>query len=160
MALIEGFRVRNYRALRDVTLEQLETYGKDMPDVIYRRCRHVVSENARVLEASDALVQDDLTRFGQLMYESHRSLRDDYEVSCKELDLMVSLASKVDGVFGARMTGGGFGGCTVNLVAGERVENFQRVVAEGYKRETKLNPEIFVCEPADGAGEVMTFRVR
>lgn len=150
--------IPNVSALRDVTLEQLETNGKDMPDVIYRRCRHVISENARVIEAGDALVQDDLNRFGQLMYESHRSLRDDYEVSCKELDLMVDLATNVRGVFGARMTGGGFGGCTVNLVAREHVENFQQVVAEGYKRETKLNPEIFVCESADGAGEVIGVR--
>ena len=145
----------NVAALRDVTLDQLEKYGKDLTDVIYRRCRHVVSENARVLEAGEALVQDDLVRFGQLMYESHRSLRDDYEVSCKELDLMVDLASNVDGVFGSRMTGGGFGGCTVNLVAHANVSNFQQVVAEGYERQTKLKPEIFVCAPSDGAGEVI-----
>ena len=145
----------NVSALRDITLEQLEKYGKDMPEVIYRRCRHVVSENARVLEAGEALVCSDLDGFGLLMYESHRSLRNDYEVSCKELDLMVELASKVKGVYGARMTGGGFGGCTVNLVAREQVDNFKRVVAEGYAQQTKLNPEIFVCEPADGASEVL-----
>jgi galactokinase len=146
----------NVTALRDVTLEQLEKYGKDMPEIIYRRCRHVVTENARVLEAGEALVREDLNRFGQLMYESHRSLRDDYEVSCDELDLMVELARKTEGVYGARMTGGGFGGCTVNLVAREDEENFRRFVAEGYERETKLKPEIFVCESADGAGEVMS----
>src|SRR5262245_2412368 len=120
----------NVSALRDVTLEQLEHYGQEMPEVIYRRCRHVVSENARVLEAGEALVSDNLNRFGQLMYESHRSLRDDYEVSCKELDLMVELASKLKGIYGARMTGGGFGGCTVNLVAHEQLDNFKRVIAE------------------------------
>ena len=150
--------LHNVTALRDVTLEQLEKYGKVMPPVIYRRCRHVVTENARVLEAGDAFVGDDLKRFGQLMYESHRSLRDDYEVSCEELDLMVELASKSEGVYGARMTGGGFGGCTVNLVAREHEENFKRFVAEGYERKTKLKPEIFVCEPADGAGEVFGVR--
>ena len=149
----------NVTALRDVTLEQLEKYGKDMPGVIYRRCRHVVTENARVLEAGEALVREDLNRFGQLMYESHRSLRDDYEVSCEELDLMVQLASKTEAVYGARMTGGGFGGCTVNLVAREQEENFKRFVAEGYERETSLRPEIFVCEPSDGAGELL-FGVR
>ena len=149
----------NVTALRDVTLEQLENYGKDMPGVIYRRCRHVVTENARVLEAGEALVREDLNRFGQLMYESHRSLRDDYEVSCEELDLMVQLASKTEAVYGARMTGGGFGGCTVNLVAREQEENFKRFVAEGYERETSLRPEIFVCEPSDGAGELL-FGVR
>jgi galactokinase len=146
--------LNNVTALRDVTLEQLEKYGKDMPEVIYRRCRHVVTENARVLEAGEALVRGDLNGFGQLMYESHRSLRDDYEVSCEELDLMVELASKTEGIYGARLTGGGFGGCTVNLVAREYEENFKRFVAEGYERETKLKPEIFVCEPSDGAGEV------
>ena len=151
-------KLSNVKALRDVTLEQLEEYGKNMPDVIYRRCRHVVSENARVLEAGEALTRDDLTKFGRLMYESHRSLRDDYEVSCKELDLMVELATKVDGVYGGRMTGGGFGGCTVNLVAREQVEDFKRVVAEGYANETKLNPEIFVCEPSDGANEAFGVR--
>jgi galactokinase len=142
------------KALRDVTLEQLEKLGSDMPDLIYRRCRHVVTENARVIEASEVLLRHDLRAFGQLMYESHRSLRDDYEVSCRELDVMVELASQVEGVYGARMTGGGFGGCTVNLVAREQVEQFKQRVAEGYERETKLKPEIFVCEPADGAGEV------
>ena len=148
----------NVTALRDVTLEQLDRYGKNMPGVIYRRCRHVVTENARALEAGEALVSNDLNRFGQLMYESHRSLRDDYEVSCVELDLMVDLASKTEGVYGARMTGGGFGGCTVNLVAREQEENFKRFVAEGYERETSLKPEIFVCEPSDGAGEVFGVR--
>ena len=148
----------NVTALRDVTLEQLDRYGKNMPGVIYRRCRHVVTENARTLEAGEALVSNDLNRFGQLMYESHRSLRDDYEVSCDELDLMVDLASKTEGVYGARMTGGGFGGCTVNLVAREQEENFKRFVAEGYERETSLKPEIFVCEPSDGAGEVFGVR--
>jgi len=148
----------NVTALRDVTLEQLDRYGKNMPGVIYRRCRHVVTENARALEAGEALVSNDLNRFGQLMYESHRSLRDDYEVSCDELDLMVDLASKTEGVYGARMTGGGFGGCTVNLVAREQEENFKRFVAEGYERETSLKPEIFVCEPSDGAGEVFGVR--
>ncbi|HEY8228310.1 MAG TPA: galactokinase [Pyrinomonadaceae bacterium] len=141
-------------ALRDVTLEQLEAHGKQLPDVIYRRCRHVVTENARVLEAGEALKRGDLRAFGKLMYESHRSLRDDYEVSCPELDVMVELASKIEGVYGARMTGGGFGGCTVNLVANEHVDEFTRTVANGYEQKTKLKPEIFVCETADGAGEV------
>jgi len=147
-------------ALRDITLEQLETYGKDLPDVIYRRCRHVITENARVLKAGEALKRGDLEEFGRLMYESHNSLRDDYEVSCPELDIMVELASNVDGVYGARMTGGGFGGCTVNLVANEHVGEFKRVVAEGYEQKTKVKPEIFVCETADGGGEVTSVPAR
>ena len=144
----------NITALRDVTLEQLEKYGKDLPDVIYRRCRHVITENARVLKAGEALKRHDLAEFGRLMYESHQSLRDDYEVSCPELDIMVDLASTVEGVYGARMTGGGFGGCTVNLVGNEHVDELRRIVAEGYEQKTKLKPEIFVCETAEGAGEV------
>jgi galactokinase len=146
----------NVNALRDVTLEQLKEYGQDLPDVIYRRCLHVISENARVLEAGEALKQDDLDGFGQLMYESHRSLRDDYEVSSPELDLMVELARSVSGVYGARMTGGGFGGCTVNLVAVKHIERFKRTVVEGYEKAMKLLPEIYVCDVANGAEEVIS----
>ena len=140
------------KTLRDVTLEDLETYGHDLPDVIYRRCRHVISENARVLAAAGALEEHDLERFGQLMAESHISLRDDYEVSIRELDLMVELANGVAGVYGARMTGGGFGGCTINLVDAGHVVNFTRTVAAGYEQITSLKPEIYVCEASKGAG--------
>ena len=141
-------------ALRDVNLEELAQHGRDLPEVIYRRCRHVISENARVLESGEALDRDDLNSFGQLMNESHRSLRDDYEVSCPELELMVDLARKVKGVYGSRMTGGGFGGCTVNLVAAEQVGEFKSIIVGGYEKATKLVPDIYVCDPADGAGEV------
>ena len=89
------------------------------------------------------------------MAESHRSLRDDYEVSSTELDLMVELAQPVEGVYGARMTGGGFGGCTVNLVAAEHTEEFRARVAEGYERATKVRPEIYICTPSNGAEEVL-----
>ena len=146
--------VPNVRALRDVTLVQLEQYGHDLPEVIYRRCHHVITENARVLSAAEALEQHDLHRFGELMGESHRSLRDDYEVSCEELDLMVELANKVEGVFGARMTGGGFGGCTINLVQVEKVEQFKSYVASEYERITKLKPDVYVCEASNGAEEI------
>ena len=88
------------------------------------------------------------------MAESHRSLREDYEVSCSELDTMVELATKVEGVYGARMTGGGFGGCTINLVADDSVAEFKTQVGDGYKRATGIAPEIYVCATADGAGEV------
>ncbi len=144
----------NVRALRDVMLAQLEQYGRDLPEVVYRRCRHVISENARVLSAGEALAQHDLHRFGELMAASHRSLRDDYEVSSEELDLMVELANKVAGVYGARMTGGGFGGSTVNLVDVEKVEEFKRYIASEYERITKLRPEIYVCEASNGAEEI------
>jgi galactokinase len=142
------------RALRDVTLAELERYGGDLPDVVYRRCRHVVSEDDRVAEAAQALEPGDVAQFGRLMAESHRSLRDDYEVSCAELDLMVELAGKVEGVFGARMTGGGFGGCTINLVASDRVEYFKRVITAGYERGTGRAPQVYVSTAAEGAGEI------
>jgi galactokinase len=145
----------NVRALRDVTIEELERYGSDLPPVIYKRCRHVITENARVLEAADALERGDLVTFGRLMAESHRSLRDDYEVSCRELDIMVELASKIEGVYGARMTGGGFGGCTINLVRADSVAHFKQEVARGYEEARGLHPEIYTCTAAEGAGRVI-----
>ena len=142
------------KALRDVTLDDLEQFGRDLPEVIYRRCRHVLSENARVRAAAAALEGHNLRRFGQLMAESHTSLRDDYEVSSRELDLMVELAAGVEGVYGARMTGGGFGGCTINLVDVEHVENFKSGVADEYEQTTRLKPEIYVCEASKGAEQI------
>jgi len=144
----------NARVLRDVTPEDLEAYGHELPDVIVRRCRHVIGENARVLEAAAALELGDLQAFGELMRQSHRSLRDDFEVSCAELDLMVELAEQAGGVYGTRMTGGGFGGCTIALVQAGCVEAFQRTVQEGYERSTGCKPEIYVCSAADGVGQV------
>ena len=146
--------VAGITALRDVTIEQLQAHAEGLDDVVYRRCRHVITENARVLAAGDALDQGDLERFGKLMGESHRSLRDDYEVSSDELDVMVEIAQEVEGVYGARMTGGGFGGCTVNLVADSHAEEFQKRVAEEYEGATSLKPEIYICTAANGAEEV------
>ena len=144
----------NVRALRDVTMAELERSRTDLSEVVYRRCRHVISENARVHEAADALAAGDIRKFGRLMNESHSSLRNDYEVSCKELDLMVELATQVEGVYGTRMTGGGFGGCTITLVKAESVEEFKRTVARRYEEATGFTPEIYVCTAAMGAGEV------
>lgn len=142
------------RALRDVTETDLELDGGDLSEVIYRRSRHVITENARVLAAGIALEKGDLVGFGQLMNSSHRSLRDDYEVSCKELNLMVELAQAVSGVYGARMTGGGFGGSTVNLIAAESVDEFKETVARGYEDATGLTPEIYICTASEGVGGV------
>ena len=147
-------RLNDVSALRDVTMSQLESAGQDLPEVIYRRCRHVISENGRVLQAQDALLKGDLLEFGRLMNESHSSLRDDYEVSCKELDLMVELANECQGVIGARMTGGGFGGCTVNLVADESTEEFERQIKSNYKATIGINPEVYVCHAAEGVKEI------
>jgi galactokinase len=144
----------NVQALRDVTPKDLEACGHELSDVVRRRCRHVIGENARVLEAAAALEGRDLQAFGKLMLESHRSLRDDFEVSCSELDRMVELAEQAEGVYGARMTGGGFGGCTIALVQADCVEAFQRTVREGYDRSTGCRPEIYICSAADGVGRV------
>ena len=141
-------------ALRDVSLVELEQQRDVLRPVIYSRCKHIVSENERVLASAAALERSDLGGFGTLMNESHRSLRDDFEVSCAELDLMVELARRVEGVYGARMTGGGFGGCTVNLVARNQVEQFKLIVGPGYQKATGLKPEIYVCQAMKGAEEI------
>jgi galactokinase len=142
------------RALRDVCARELERFREKLPETIYRRCRHVVTENDRVLRAAKALEQHDMKGFGALMAESHASLRDDYEVSSRELDLMVEIASRQSGVFGARMTGGGFGGCTVNLVHAEQAERFRDRIADEYRKATGLSPEIYISTAADGASQV------
>jgi len=142
------------RTLRDVSLEDFRRYEADLPALLRRRCRHVVAENARVLEAGSALAQADLERFGQLMLKSHLSLRDDFQVSCRELDVMVELATKMKGVCGARMTGGGFGGCTVNVVKSEEVESFRSRMTEEYADAVGKRPEIYVCRASDGVRRV------
>ena len=142
-------RVPGVRALRDVTPAILETNRDALPDRIYRRCRHVVTENARVLDAAHALEQGDLDAFGSLMGASHRSLRDDYDVSCPELDTMVESALGA-GVYGARMTGGGFGGCTVNLVSAGAVDEVRARVTERYLQRTGKTPDIYVCTASRG----------
>jgi galactokinase len=150
---IEAIRkfLPNIRALRDLTLEDLEKYRSLLSEIDFRRCRHVITENARVIDAKEALRHVDLARFGQLMYQSHNSLNHDYEVSCRELNLMVSLARNIPGVYGARMTGGGFGGCTINLVEREVVPEFQTSVAREYEKLTDLSPQIFASSAAGGA---------
>lgn len=150
-----GFRPA-VRALRDVTMNDLEALGRDLPEPIFKRCRHVVTENSRVEKAGTALERNDMTGFGELMAASHRSLRDDYEVSCPELDTMVDLANRAEGVYGARMTGGGFGGCTINLVKADHVEQFTKDVCQGYERATGIASEVYVCSTAGGVGIMKT----
>ena len=144
----------NIRSLRDVSAEQLEQHREKLPPIIYHRCRHVVTENARVESAAQMLQVHDLQAFGKLMADSHRSLRDDYEVSSPELDLMVDIANKQDGVYGARMTGGGFGGCTINLVASEDADSFRRHVAAEYEAATGRKPDVYITSAADGVASV------
>lgn len=141
-------------ALRDVGITDFEKYEDRLPEPIRSRCRHVVTENLRTLMASDALRSSKFEIMGQLMLKSHESLRDDYEVSCRELDTLVEIATSIEGVMGARMTGGGFGGCTVNLVERRAIEKFQERVTGEYNKVTGLIPTIYVSEPVDGAREI------
>ncbi|MBA7653631.1 Galactokinase [subsurface metagenome] len=142
---------RKISALRDVTINDLDRFGTKLPDPIFRRARHIITENNRVLTSTGTLKNNDFTTFGQLMIESHQSLRDDYEVSCPELDLLVALALNEEGVLGARMTGAGFGGCTINLVKKAYLEHFIEVISEEYKKKTGIIPEIYVSSPTAGA---------
>jgi len=142
------------RALRDVTRDELEKHRHGLSPVIYKRVRHVVTENDRVKEAASALERGDMAKLGKLMADSHHSLRDDYEVSTPELDLMVELANGQEGVYGARMTGGGFGGCTINLVDAAHAEGVQQRLERNYEAKTDLKPTILICQASDGAGAV------
>jgi galactokinase len=142
-------RFRGKASLRDVAASELEACRDDLPEVIFRRCRHVVSENERVIDAAAALRKRDVVRFGELMYESHRSLREDFEVSCDELDLLVDIARHAPGVYGSRMTGGGLGGCTISLVDTNRVEEFCVKVQEGCTKAGH-SFEVCVCNAANG----------
>lgn len=141
-------------SLRDVTWPQFQTEQDKLPERIRKRARHVIQEIERTQQAAEALARGDLDQFGRLMYASHQTLRDDYEVSCKELDLLVDLAREQPGVYGARMTGGGFGGCTVSLVDAARAEDFRAKAASQYYQETGIHPEIYICSGVDGAGEI------
>ena len=138
-------------ALRDATLKDLALCAEELSPTVQKRCRHVITECGRVLESKQALRRGDLARFGRLMNASHDSLRDDYEVSCPEIDLLVDLARAVPGVAGARITGGGFGGCTVNLLAGSALERFKDLVPARYAKETGITPRLFLTRAADGA---------
>jgi galactokinase len=138
------------RALRDVAVTDLETHRADLSDRVYRRCRHVITENARVLRAADALARGDLDVFGSLMVESHESLRDDYEVTTAELDALVDAALGCDGVYGARMTGGGFGGCTIALVDEAHAAQVATHVQQRYRAATGLRAEVYPCTPSAG----------
>ena len=146
------------RALRDVTIEEFKQYQEYLPEPITRRARHVISENYRVQAGVQALRMGNYSAFGQLMIESHQSLKDDYEVSCAELDLLVDLALKQEGVLGARMTGAGFGGCTVNLLRREYVDAFEKTIKQGYKKITGILPDIYVTPPAEGAKVIELIR--
>jgi galactokinase len=142
------------QSLRDADLLLLQACRRELPDTVFRRCRHVITENRRVERMAAALERHDLGEVAPLMAESHDSLRDDYEVSSPELDLLVELADGLPGVFGARMTGAGFGGCTVNLVQTEAVHEFRSRLAETYESRTGVRPDFYVSEAASAATRI------
>jgi len=137
-------------SLRDANLDMLESLKQKMPLEVFKRAYHVITENNRVIESVKFLKEGRLDSFGKLMIDSHNSLKDFYEVSCFELDTMVEEALKVDGVIGSRMTGAGFGGCTVSLVKNSSILEFKEKVGEKYKNKTGLIPDFYVVEPVDG----------
>ncbi len=139
------------RQLRDATVGDLERSRTSMPDNVYRRCRHIITENKRVEEAAAALQASDLKTVGRLMAEAHVSYRDDFAASCRECDTLVELASGQPGLIGARLTGGGFGGCTVNLVEAAEAERFRERMHAAYKAATGIDAEMYLCRAADGA---------
>lgn len=142
------------KQLRDVSVEQFEKYRNKLPDVIAKRCKHIIYENERVKKSVDAIKNNRFAEFGLLMIDSHNSLRDLYEVSCHELDIMVEEALKVKGTLSSRMTGAGFGGCTVSLVKEEVREEFISRVSREYQRRTQIKPEFYLCKIEDGAKEI------
>lgn len=141
----------NVRSLRDVRLEQLER--TPLPDVLARRCRHVVSENARTLAAAEALSEGRVADMGALMSQSHESLRVDYEVTCAELDEAVTAALSEPGVYGSRMTGGGFGGCTITLLASDAVPRVRQAIERRFAERFGTTPVFFTSRPCAGAEE-------
>jgi len=141
----------NVKSLRDVNVDDFNRLSKKFPVEIEKRARHVVEEIGRSNQAEALLEAGDIQSFGKLMNECHVSLRDLYEVSCPELNVMVNIAQSTDGCIGARLTGAGFGGCTVNLVANEHAEDFARTLSKGYESETGLHPEIYITRAVKGA---------
>ena len=142
------------RALRDVTAGDLARHGALLSELVLRRCRHVITENDRVQRAAAALEAGAVGEVGRLMNASHVSMRDDYEISCREIDILVELAGRIDGVLGARMTGGGFGGCTVTMVREEAANSFADSIARAYEDKFAVTPRIYPCKPSAGAAEL------
>jgi galactokinase len=141
-------------SLRDVSSPMLERVASAMPETVYRRACHVVTENERVEQFVEAAQGGRIHEMGRLFLASHRSLQHDYEVSAEELDFLVDTASDFTGVYGSRMTGGGFGGCTVNLVSPDRVDLFKQHITEAYRRRFGHEAQTYDCIPANGAGEI------
>jgi galactokinase len=155
-AAVEGIAAvcPDVESLRDVSPAQFAGVSSRLPEVVARRARHVVTEDARVNCFVEASSSGDVSGMGKLMVESHRSLQHDYEVSCAELDFLVDTALTNDGVYGSRMTGGGFGGCTVTLLRLDSAPSFRAKIAQAYEKQFGITPRIYSCEPSEGAAEV------
>lgn len=151
----EAARIFGVKALRDVTIEQLEEKAAELDETVFKRARHVITENSRTLEASDALIAGDMKRMGELMADSHVSMRDDFQITVNEVDTLVEIVKKVVGsAGGVRMTGGGFGGCIVALVPPSLVEGIKSSVKQQYEAATGLKESVYVCQAKQGAGLV------
>ena len=139
------------KSYRDVTLQQVQEKKAELDPVVFNRAHHVVTEIARTVKTAEAMKKNAWQTVGELMYASHASLRDDFEVSCKELDVLVDIAGKTDGVIGARMTGGGFGGCIVALVQGNKADSISDSICREYEAQTGVKPTAFMTRPGQGA---------
>lgn len=146
--------MRNYdtkiKSIRDINRVLLEEHKIGMDSIVYKRCSYVISENERVLEACEALEQNNFTKFGDLLYKSHKGLKDEFEVSCRELDILVDITKNMEEVLGSRMMGGGFGGCTINLIYNSDKEKFVKKVGDDYLKQTDIYPDFYFVKPDDG----------
>ncbi len=137
--------------LRDATPADLEAWGHEIPPDSLKRARHVITENIRTVAAADALLRNDMPELGRLMHEAHISYSQDFEASCPEADTMVDLAQGLPGLIGARLTGGGFGGCTINVVQKDHASAFANALRQRYQAATGIDPDIFICHASAGA---------
>ncbi|MEJ7767225.1 MAG: galactokinase [Chitinophagaceae bacterium] len=148
--IMKKFITPEIKSLRDITLSDLEAHKNDLSELVYKRCLYVISENERLLKGSKLLVEGDLAGFGQLMYQTHLGLSKQYEVSCEELDFLADQAHSFEGVTGTRMMGGGFGGCTINLVKQDAVEPFTSFIKSKYEEQFNKDTEVYVTQIEDG----------
>jgi len=138
-------------SLRDIGIDQLEQHKAELNALVYRRCNFIINENRRLQEGCEFLKKSDLASFGQMMYEAHEGLSNWYEVSCEESDFLVAQAKLFDGVMGARQMGGGFGGCTINIIRNEAIGNFSSYIRNCYMQQFNVVPEIYITQIEDGA---------
>lgn len=145
------------QSLRDVSLNLLQQHKNKPNEVVYQRCKYVIEENRRVLQATKALKNHDFTKLGELLYQSHQGLQQDYNVSCPELDFLVNISKRQANVLGARMMGGGFGGCTLNLIKKSFIEDFKKIINEAYQKEFDIEPAFYLVQIDKGTSFVKYF---